>query len=59
MTRIADNKTGIIIKDYPHTKKQLKKILSAKLKAARNKFREAIEDDVEVVSQGRIVLLLL
>lgn len=44
-------------KDYPHTKEELtKKILSAKLKAIRGKFREAV-DSGRRSGHGRVVLL--
>ena len=44
-------------KDYPHTKEELtKKILSAKLKAIRGKFREAV-DSGRRSGHGRVLLL--
>ena len=44
-------------KDYPHTKEELtKKILSAKVKAIRGKFREAV-DSGRKSGHGRVVLL--
>ena len=44
-------------KDYPHTKEELaKKILSAKLKAIRDKFREAVDSGWKS-GHGWVVLL--
>ena len=46
-----------LLKDYPHTKEELtKKILSAKLKAVRGKFRNAV-DSGRRSGHGRVVLL--
>lgn len=51
------NEAQEIHKDYPHTKEELtKKILSAKLKAVRRKFREAV-DSGRKSGHGRVVLL--
>ena len=46
-----------LTKDYPHTKEEkTKKVLSAKLKAIRGKFREAV-DSGRQSGHERVVLL--
>ena len=45
-------------KDYPHTKEELTKKISAKLKAIRGKFREAV-DSGRRSGHGSVVLCIM
>ncbi len=53
----VEDARGNCVKDYPHTKQQItKKIFTSKVKAIRNKFREAV-DSGRRSGHGRVVML--